>query len=304
MPRPEKRKVQPYEGKASNTPEKMYCHFETKEVKEDEEYYYIEGYASKFGEVDAYLDTIAPGAYTDTIAEMNKTNRPLKMLYQHRSDMPIGVFTELKEDTYGLFVKGKMPKASKIVTDEIVPQIKCGSIDSMSIGYYAQEWEYDSETDIRTLKKIKLRETSLVTFPADEFAVITNLKSAIPDQIDIKSKEGAFNARIEIMKSGAEQEVKDELSAIYADFELESPFEKNAKLTAVEIKHLTKSNLVWALKNIELSTNAANLIAESVKGTTDSEVDDSKGETEETVEEKNNEHIDALKSLNSLINKE
>ena len=135
--------------------------------------------------------------------------------------------------------------------------------------------------------------------------MITNLKSALPESVDVKSREGAFNARIEIMKSSAEQEVKDELSGIYADFELESPFEKDSKLTVTEIKHLTKSNLVWALKNIELSTNAANFIAESVKDTTDSEVDDdSKGETEEPVEEKNEELTSALETLNNFFTKE
>ena len=140
-----KHKIAQFEGKASTIQETLYCQFETKEIGEDEEYYYIEGYASKFGEIDAYLDTIAPGAYIDTIAEFNTKGKPLKMLYQHRSDMPIGVFYEMKEDSYGLFVKGKMPKASKLVADEIIPQLKCGSIDSMSIGYYAQEWEYDTK---------------------------------------------------------------------------------------------------------------------------------------------------------------
>jgi HK97 family phage prohead protease len=303
MPQP-KHRVTKYEGKESTIDETTFATVEIKGVTEDEKYYKIEAYLSKFNEVDAYNDTIKPGAYAKTIAEMRMSGKPLKMLWQHRSDKPIGVWDELVEDAYGLLAKGRMPKASDFVKKEVMPQLELKSIDSTSIGYRPREWEYNNDTDIRTLKDIDLKEGSLVTFPADKFALVTDLKSIVPDSIDIKSESGAFNARIEIMKKGAEQEVKDHLSQIYSKFELECPFEENAKVSVVEIKHLTKSNLVWALKNLELSTNAANFIAESVKGTTASEDGDSQGDEESSEEQETiDESKEDFSSLNESLEK-
>ena len=53
------------------------------------------------------------------------------------------------------------------------------AIDSLSIGFAPVTVEIDEKKNIRYLKELDLFEVSLVTFPANEKAVITNVKSQI-----------------------------------------------------------------------------------------------------------------------------
>ena len=142
----------------------------------DEESRTVEGWASTFGGVDSYGDTIAPGAFADSI----KARKP-KMLWQHDSRQVIGVWESATETTQGLYVKGRILDTT--LGDDAYKLAKAGAIDSMSIGYGVKDSTYDQKTGIRTLKKIDLWEVSLVTFPANSDATITHVKAAL-EEID------------------------------------------------------------------------------------------------------------------------
>ena len=151
-----------------DTPEK----FRIKAEDEDDKYGYISGYASTFGNVDSVGDKVAKGAFAISIA----TKMP-KMLWQHDRWQPIGSWTDAKEDDYGLWVQGRILKT--------VPQgltafnlLKEEAISGLSIGYRVQDYEYDNDTGIYTLKQVNLLEVSVVTFPANELAEVANVKSA------------------------------------------------------------------------------------------------------------------------------
>ena len=152
----------------ADTPEK----FRIKAEDEDDKYGYISGYASTFGNVDSVGDKVAKGAFAISIA----TKMP-KMLWQHDRWQPIGSWTDAKEDDYGLWVQGRILKT--------VPQgltafnlLKEEAISGLSIGYRVQDYEYDNDTGIFTLKQVNLLEVSVVTFPANELAEVANVKSA------------------------------------------------------------------------------------------------------------------------------
>ena len=99
------------------------------------------------------------------------------LLWQHRSGEPIGVWPSVKEDNIGLQVEGKL--ALKTARGaEAYELLKMGAISGLSIGYATREDSYDRVTNINTLKKLDLWEVSLVTFPANEKARVTNVKSA------------------------------------------------------------------------------------------------------------------------------
>ena len=62
----------------------------------------FEGYASLFGVPDGGGDTVAPGAFAASLRR-----RPqVRMLYQHFSHAPIGVWEYMAEDARGLYVRG------------------------------------------------------------------------------------------------------------------------------------------------------------------------------------------------------
>jgi len=137
--------------------------YEKKE--ENGTYFYFEGYLSTFGNKDLGGDVCQAGCFRETLKE-----RKPKLLWQHNWDEPVGIFEEIYEDEKGLFVKGKMPMDDRLVSERIVPQMKIGSVDSMSIGYRTKVSRYDEQTDTRYLEKVELYEGSLVTIPMNPLA--------------------------------------------------------------------------------------------------------------------------------------
>ena len=59
---------------------------------------------------------------------------------------------------------------------EAIELIKQGAVDGLSIGFCATDFEYNNQ-GIRIIKKIDLMEVSIVTFPANRSAGITNFKT-------------------------------------------------------------------------------------------------------------------------------
>jgi uncharacterized protein len=139
----------------------------TMELKADDQGV-IEGYGSVFGGVDAYGDTIEPGAFAASIGK-----RKPKMLWQHRMDRPIGVWDEVVEDAKGLRLKGRLAQTE--LAKEARELIGMGALDGLSIGYRTLRDEMRGNN--RVLKEVDLLEVSFVTFPADDAARVTGIKA-------------------------------------------------------------------------------------------------------------------------------
>ena len=142
--------------------------FKIKAVSEDG---LFSGYGSVFGVIDSYKEVVAPGAFSESLSQ-----RTPALLWQHRSGEPIGVYSALREDQTGLYVEGKLAlKTSRGA--EAYELLKMGAISGLSIGFVTRDDSYDRVTGIRTLKKVDLWEVSLVTFPANDAARISGVKS-------------------------------------------------------------------------------------------------------------------------------
>ena len=137
----------------------------------------VEGYGSVFGVRDNYDDVIAKGAFIQSLKDHKAAGTMPAMLWQHDADKPIGVWTEMVEDGKGLRIKGQLAMET-VKGKEAHALLKMGALNGLSIGFMAKEWSYDRETEVRTLTAIDLWEVSLVTFPANEKARVTNVKSA------------------------------------------------------------------------------------------------------------------------------
>lgn len=149
------------------------CDFEIKSVSEDG---LFEGYGSVFGVKDSYSDIVAHGAFADSLASLKALGRMPALLWQHRSADPIGVYKDMHEDDRGLHVTGQL--ALKTVKGaEAYELLKMKAISGLSIGYVTREDSFDRVTGINTLKKIDLWECSLCTFPANDSARISGVKT-------------------------------------------------------------------------------------------------------------------------------
>ncbi|WP_196258577.1 HK97 family phage prohead protease [Pelagibacterium limicola] len=137
----------------------------------------FEGYASTFGgEPDSYGDVIAPGAFSDSLAEHKAAGTMPKMFWQHNRDEPVGKWLEALEDTKGLFVKGKLNMGVQRAR-EAYELLKEGDIDGLSIGYRIKSYSVDTDTGVWTLEKLDLKEVSIVSIGANESATISSVKA-------------------------------------------------------------------------------------------------------------------------------
>ena len=144
--------------------------FETRETESEE--LFIEGYFSVFGSEykmwDGATETVDPHAFDDTI------NDDIRCLTNHKSELVLGRTKagtlELRIDEYGLFGRVKINPNDRQALD-LYERVKRGDVDQCSFGFDILEQEFDYRQDgsvFITLKKVKLYEVSVVTFPAYE----------------------------------------------------------------------------------------------------------------------------------------
>ncbi len=155
------------------------------------------GYASVFGGVDSYRDTILPGAYKSVIDQIKAgAVRMPKMFVNHRSyDLPVGKWMSIEEDEKGLMMEGELTPGnpqSAIVKAALDHE----TVDGLSIGYRLSpddiEFVDKGDGPVRIIKNIsELMEVSIVTFPADDAARVNldSVKSALDEIQTIKDFE-------------------------------------------------------------------------------------------------------------------
>ncbi len=153
----------------------------------------IEGYASLFGVADQGGDVVEAGAYGRSLAALGAKGGRVKMLWQHDPAEPIGIWDEVREDSRGLWVKGRL------LTDvargrEAAALIGAGAIDGLSIGYRTVTSEKDGRGR-RHLRELELWEVSLVTFPMLPEARVGEAKA---DE-DLRDLAAAFDAARRMM---------------------------------------------------------------------------------------------------------
>lgn len=138
----------------------------------------FEGYGSVFGVKDSYNDVVVPGAFRKSLDAWREKKSLPAMLWQHQMDEPIGVYTDMKEDDVGLYVKGRLLIDDDPLAKRAHAHMKAGSLTGLSIGYMLKDWEYDRTKEVFLLKEIDLWEVSPVTFPSNDEARISDVKSA------------------------------------------------------------------------------------------------------------------------------
>lgn len=148
------------------------------------------GYASVFGGVDSYGDTIVKGAFESTL----RNNGKPKMFFNHDWNMPIGKWTVAKEDDHGLMVEGELTPGLSLSAD-VRAAMQHGTLDGLSIGGFLKKGDYEETEGGRVIRKwSNLMEVSPVVFPADGAA-----------RIDLSSVKGEeFAAALEEEIAGLE----------------------------------------------------------------------------------------------------
>jgi HK97 family phage prohead protease len=139
----------------------------------------LTGYASTFGNLDSYGDTVQPGAYTTYLDQFVSNGF---IAWNHNWSAMIGTIASAKQDTRGLLITADFhstpeAQAARTITAE---RLARGKSVGLSIGYQATRWSMGEMPDgdpVRVLEEIKVFETSLVSVPADSYAGVLGVKS-------------------------------------------------------------------------------------------------------------------------------
>lgn len=137
----------------------------------------FKGIGSQYGQVDLGGDTVAKGAYTQTL---NHKGGKIKLLFDHGyKTKDIAGIANLTDSDKGLMVDAEMPLDAQDVKDAFIKikfLIERGEDVGLSIGY--DPIKVASNADgTRTLKEIALHEMSITPFPMDTGAKILYAKS-------------------------------------------------------------------------------------------------------------------------------
>lgn len=161
----------------------------------------IEGKLAVYNNVDLGGDVIVPGAFTKTL-QGNGTQIPL--LWQHQPDQPIGTLT-LSDAPDALYVRGQLlldlpmaRNAYALLTNKV--------IKGLSIGY--DVIKDTIENNVRYLKELRLWEGSLVTFPMNEMAQVTAIKSLSDIRPFLQSMHSATDADVVRGLKAVDRELK------------------------------------------------------------------------------------------------
>ncbi|NVJ71391.1 MAG: HK97 family phage prohead protease [Alphaproteobacteria bacterium] len=130
----------------------------------------FEGYGAIFGNLDRDGDVVSPGAFAESLK-----GRMPALLWQHNAKEPIGRFDVVREDAKGLFVRGRLSMEGR--GREAYELLKMGALDGLSIGFVTKEASRNALSGTRTITKADLMEISLVTFPANDLARVSNVKA-------------------------------------------------------------------------------------------------------------------------------
>lgn len=178
-------------------------------TREDGEDLLIEGYFAVFdSNYDIWpgaSESIAPGAFAESLESDD-----IRALTNHNSDLVLGRnragTLALSEDTHGLWGSIRInPKDTDAVNTR--ERVLRGDVSQCSIGFDI----LDEETEIRedgsvhwTIRKVKLWEVSVCTFPAYEE---TNIKARQRDLEEIKKrKREAWAERLRNTLRGGNQD--------------------------------------------------------------------------------------------------
>lgn len=143
---------------------------------QDSEKGVIAGYAATYGKVDDRPVFWVEGAF-DRTAKAILGGQSVKMLWQHWSDEPVGLWTQAKVDDVGLWVSGQVAMTVQKASEHF-REVSAGLVDGLSIGFTNTTEERDDETGLRRITDAEIPEASLVTFPAMGGARIKSVQAA------------------------------------------------------------------------------------------------------------------------------
>ena len=174
----------------------------------------ISGYFSTYDRIpDSYGDVIAKGAFTETIQKRKESGHPFPLCWNHDLNQIIGsIDPDNIEDTD----KGPLMTASFFNTplaQEKREIVKSGVVYQFSFAYDVLEAgpaTLEDGVKVNELKKLDLFEVSIVPIPANQNAVMTDVKSTVATAVIKVVPELDEKALEEVLKKAGRRNSKSD----------------------------------------------------------------------------------------------
>lgn len=140
------------------------------------------GYGAVFGNVDSHQDVIERGAFSKSLARWRDRGKWPAMRLMHGDngsnpfrfdDLPVGRWTEMREDAHGLYVTGQLVGVKDTEIGRRLYALMSspgGLLDGLSIGFRPVKTRAGTGAVKRYLQELDLVELSLVTDPSNDLA--------------------------------------------------------------------------------------------------------------------------------------
>ena len=192
----------------------------------------IEGYFSTYDKTpDSYGDIIEPGAFTETIKAREESGHPFPLCFNHDFSAVIGAVDSVKDTEKGPFISAHFLDTQ--LAQDVRKMLQSGAIYQFSFAYDIKgrrnpTEEEEKEGVMNVLTDLEVFEISVVTVPANQNAVATEVKSVEPE-----TKQGRRNRKAdeEIIRNCIKS-----LESLLDDGDEDRPAEDEAKSAEIAVE--------------------------------------------------------------------
>lgn len=167
--------------------------YKTFELKADE-FGTITGYFSTYDTTpDSYGDIVAPGAFTNTLKKREESGHPFPLCFNHDFSAVIGAVDHVEDTEKGPYIEAHFIDTQ--LAQDVRKMLLSGAIYQFSFAYdilsaRAPSAEEKKAGVTQVLTELEVFEISVVTVPANQNAVATDVKALEPE-----TKQGKRNSK-------------------------------------------------------------------------------------------------------------
>ena len=154
----------------------------------------ISGFFSTYEKTpDSYGDIIEPGAFTETIKNREESGHPFPLCFNHDFSAVIGAVDKVEDTEKGPYIEAHFLDTT--LAQDVRKMLQSGAIYQFSFAYDVLGAREPNEEEKKAgvtnvLTKVDVFEVSVVTVPANQNAVATEVKAVEPE-----TKQGRRNSR-------------------------------------------------------------------------------------------------------------
>ena len=154
----------------------------------------ISGFFSTYDKTpDSYGDIIEPGAFTETIRKRKETGHPFPLCFNHDFSAVIGAVNSIEEKERGPFIEAGFLDTQ--LARDVRKMLLSGAIYQFSFAYDVLKRRDPTDEEkkagvLNVLQELEVFEISVVTVPANQNAVATEVKAIEPE-----TKQGKRNSK-------------------------------------------------------------------------------------------------------------